>query len=524
MVPRSGMNLVMDSTGRPPHTTLDLRALAGVLWYRKWSILLSLAILMGTALYFTSQQTPAYSSSALVLITPSQTSTNPQVNPSLNLQTETHLAASHDVAALAADSLGGSVGANDLLSGLSVTVEPGTEILRFGYVSSDPSTAQVRADALARAYLDYRREQTLENLQAAALTVKNQIHFLNKRLNKVEENLSTTTDQAEQATQQAEADSLSGQITLLKSQLLLLTGPGGLQIGQVVATANLPSLPFSPSYRRNLGLALVLGVGLGLTQALVRDRLDARLHDPIDAEQALRAPVLASVPHISTWRKRSRALLIMAARPQSVHADCYRTLRTSVMFAASQHDVRLILITSPNPQEGKTATTANLGVALAQAGKRVIVVGADLRTPRLAEFLSSKPPLGLSSILSGPTSLQDALVPTAYDGLLLLDSGPISSRPTELLGSERMGKLLAELREIADYVLIDSAPVLAAADAITLAPLVDSVLFVADGSRTTAESLVTAREQLSHVEARLLGAVLNNFDSGRSRRQSSHAA
>lgn len=515
----------MSFTGQPLRTSLDMRALGRVLWYRKWSILVIVAIVVGSALYFTSRQTPLYSSNAQVLVTPIETSTSPQATANLlNLNTESQIAASTDVAKLAAQRLDGSGGARDSLKGLSVTVEPSTEILSFVYSSPDPSAAKHGANAFARAYLDYRRQQTLDNLKASSLAVQQQIDSLNKQLDQVEGEISATSDEARQATLQAEANSLSSQIALLQTQLLQLTAPESLQVGQVVAKGTLPAVPYSPSYPRNVALALFLGLALGFAQAFVRDRLDPRLHDRSLVEQALGTPVLAAVPHISKWRKRSRPLLITTAQPQSVYAEAYRTLRTSVLFAASQHDVGLILITSSQAQEGKTATTANLGVALGQAGKRVIAVSGDLRRPRLADFLGPKKEEGLSSILSGTATLQDALVRTDHHGLLLLNSGPIPSNPAELLGSERMEKLLAELRDTADYVLIDSAPVLAAADAMTLVPLVDSVLFVADGSRTTVETLGTAREQLSHVDARLLGAVLNNFNPVRSKGAGAYAA
>jgi capsular exopolysaccharide synthesis family protein len=170
------------------------------------------------------------------------------------------------------------------------------------------------------------------------------------------------------------------------------------------------------------------------------------------------------------------------------------------------------MVTSANAQEGKTATTANLGVALAQSGKRVILVSADLRKPRLHRFFRSQNGMGLTNVLAGEKNALEVLNWVGVENLRLLPSGPVPGNPAELLGSEAMESLLRELQEASDFVLIDAAPVLPVADAMTLTPLVDAVLLVADARSTTRGAIEQARQQLDQVNARVIGTVLNNFD------------
>ncbi len=170
------------------------------------------------------------------------------------------------------------------------------------------------------------------------------------------------------------------------------------------------------------------------------------------------------------------------------------------------------MVTSPHAGEGKSVTTANLGVALAQAGKRVILISADLRKPRLHQFFRLANHTGLTNVLSGEVSPWQAVRNTLVENLQVMPSGPVPENPAEMLGSNAMGDLLSVPSEMADYVLVDAAPVLAVADAATLAPLVDAVLFVVDAQRTHRGAVEQARRQLEQVNAKIIGAVLNNFD------------
>ncbi|MGH2657975.1 MAG: CpsD/CapB family tyrosine-protein kinase [Actinomycetota bacterium] len=260
-----------------------------------------------------------------------------------------------------------------------------------------------------------------------------------------------------------------------------------------------------------------MGLALGVGLAFLRERLDDRLRGRGDLEARAGAPVLAVVPHASSWKKRKEARLVTVTEPRSAPSEAYRTLRTSLLFTASQKGVRKVVITSSQDEEGKTTTVANLGMVLAQAGKRVVLVDADLRKPRLHRFFGVENRVGLTNVLAEEVQPPEAVVQSGVPNLVLLPCGPVPGNPAELLSSDAMGAMLQHLGKIADFVVVDSAPVLAAADASILATYADAVLMVADADRATRGSVAHARVQLDQVNANVVGAVLNNFDLSKAR-------
>ena len=205
-------------------------------------------------------------------------------------------------------------------------------------------------------------------------------------------------------------------------------------------------------------------------------------------------------------------LIITWEDPKSVTAEAYRILRTNLQFASPDQRLETILITSPGPGEGKSTVTANLATSLAQAGLQVIAVNADLRRPALHQFFQVRNTLGLTSVLVGQTTLDEALQQTMVPRVRVLASGQIPPNPSELLGSRRMQAVLNELRERADLVLIDAPPVVAVTDAGLLARLVDGCLLVISIGKTPRDMAVSAKEQLEQVGARVLGVVANRVD------------
>ncbi len=179
-------------------------------------------------------------------------------------------------------------------------------------------------------------------------------------------------------------------------------------------------------------------------------------------------------------------------------------------------------MTSPLLGEGKTTTVANLAVTLAQTGKRVIALSCDLRKPKLHRFFDLKNDIGVTSILTGQAALAEAAQRCSVDTLRIVASGPVPPNPAELLDSREMDLLLEELRLYCDYVVIDTPPVLAVADALILATRSDGVLVVADASRTTRSSVAFVREQVEQVGGKIVGGILNNLDARRARNYPSY--
>jgi succinoglycan biosynthesis transport protein ExoP len=486
-----------------------------VLRMRKWSIVLVAGLVLASTAYFSLRQTPLYESSARVLVEPiglsSGVGTEAPVLPP-NLETEKEVASSAPVLELAAEELHLAGPPRELLDGFSVDLATSTEILVMSYSSPQPRLARKRLQALADAYLSNRRNQVLKDLLASSDTVQDQLEALKRQLKGINDDISEGSNASQKAILQTQASTLVGQIAVLQQQLTGLTPPNKLQVGRVLAPATLPMEPASPDHAQNVVLALAAGLVAGVGVAFARERLDDRVRGRSDLESHLRTPVLAVVPHVKSWRRRKRALTVSLTKPNSVAAESYRTLRTGIMFAAAAREARSVLITSPHPGDGKTATAANLAVALAHAGKRVVVVSADLRKPRLHRFFGVRNEAGLSDVLTGTTALKEVLLPTEVETLQVLPSAPAPKHPGELLSSEAMRAALDELTRDFDMVLVDAPPLLAVADAMTLAPLVDAVLFVAEAENTTRAAVDLAISQLDQVRAHVIGAVLNNLD------------
>ena len=202
--------------------------------------------------------------------------------------------------------------------------------------------------------------------------------------------------------------------------------------------------------------------------------------------------------------------LITKLNPRSPISEQYRTIRTNLQFASVDSDLRSILITSSGPSEGKSSTTANLGLVFAQQGKKVLLVDADLRKPTVHYTFRVDNRIGLSSVLVGEADYLSATDASEIPNLDILSSGPIPPNPSELLGSKAMQHFIEQAKETYDLIIFDTPPVLAVTDAQVLANIVDGTLFVVRSKVTDQESAKKAKELLEPAKAKLLGAVLND--------------
>ena len=275
---------------------------------------------------------------------------------------------------------------------------------------------------------------------------------------------------------------------------------------EVVSGPDPAADPVSPRPVRNLGLAGVLGLLVGFGLALLREVLDTTVKDREDLHRLGAEPLLGAIPFDGTAKS---APLIVAGAARSPRAEAFRQLRTNLMFADVDHPIRTLVVTSSAPEEGKSTTAVNLAIALAEAGKRVVLVEADLRRPRVARYLDLEGGLGLTDVLAGQASIWEVLQDWGASGLSVLPSGSSAPNPSELLGSANMVKLLDELRAGFDTVLIDTPPLLPVTDAAVAAVHADGALLVARHRRTTRAQLTRAVDALNSVDARVLGCVFN---------------
>lgn len=275
---------------------------------------------------------------------------------------------------------------------------------------------------------------------------------------------------------------------------------------RVVDPARPPERPAFPRRGLTAGLGALVGVFAGVAAAFAAERLDSRFHRPDEAEQVLGLPMLALVPRL---RDSDGAVRLAEDSRRSAFAESFRTLRTNVLYSAPEGSLRTVLVTSPEPEEGKSTVAANLALALARSGRRVVLVDSDLRRPSLLQALEPPQPFGLTDYLVGEVRLEEAVQTTRYPNLCFVPAGRSAPNPAELLGSDRMRDLLAVLRDRFDAVVLDSPPVLAVTDASVLAREADGVVLVVNPQTTHREAAVRARRQLEALGSKVLGFVFN---------------
>jgi capsular exopolysaccharide synthesis family protein len=278
---------------------------------------------------------------------------------------------------------------------------------------------------------------------------------------------------------------------------------------RIAQPALLPTTPIGPNPLRNAILAGFLGLMLAAGLVMAYEYLDDKIKTPSDMEAVAGLTTLGVVTN-QHGRKAQKIDLVTATAPRSTVAEAYRMVRTNLEFASIDRRLKTILITSANPKEGKSTTAANLATVLAQGGKQVILVDADLRKPSLHHIFGKVNRIGLTNALVlGIEDVERHLLETGTENLRLLTSGPMPPNPAEVLSSSRFTALIESLSTQADVVIIDSPPVLAVTDPMIIAARVDGTVLVVDSKKTRSSALHDAMEALSKSGTHMLGGVLN---------------
>jgi capsular exopolysaccharide synthesis family protein len=319
--------------------------------------------------------------------------------------------------------------------------------------------------------------------------------------------LTATVTDPSPARAQFLANSLGVQFGLLVADLERpANGKAPSVTARVVQRAQLSTSPVSPKPVRNIGLGAALGLLVGLGVAFARNALDTSVKSVEQLERVAGVPNLGMIAYDPKVRKRP---LIVQEHPQAPRSEAFRQIRTSLQFIDVDRPNKTIVVTSSLPEEGKTTTLCNLAIAMAQAGNKLALVEADLRRPRAASYLGLEGAVGLTSVLAGQASLDDALQTWGDDLFSVLASGPVPPNPSELLASDRMRKLLMELQETYDTILIDSPPLLPVTDAAAVAVHCDGALLITRHGATSRDQVQKAVGVLAGVNVRVLGTVFS---------------
>lgn len=315
----------------------------------------------------------------------------------------------------------------------------------------------------------------------------------------------TVTDPSPQDAQSlatAYADEFVGLVSEIKQPP---SGSEPLISASVVNSASLPTSPVSPQPTRTLALAGILGLLVGIGIVLLRDVLDTTVSSSDELAEISGSPALGVIAFDPDAKEHP---LIVQIAPRSPRAEAFRQLRTNLQFVDVDAGKKVIVVTSSVPSEGKTTTTVNLALALADAGVSVLLVEGDLRRPRVAEYLGLVGEVGLTNLLIGSIDVDDAVQPAGASGLEVIASGPTPPNPSELLQSQAMTDLIGKLRQRADIVLVDSPPLLPVTDAAILATHADGAILITRHGQTKTDQVRQAAANLEQVGGRLLGTVI----------------
>lgn len=496
---------------------LDLRSLLTLLYRRRWSIALVTIVITALALGFVRLRAPVYTSLARVEVRPLTIDEQMQPFASdsfVNMETEAARVTEEAVTRLAAPAIGldptSPTALADAVDDVSVTVRVNTTYLDISCTKPSPRTARGCAAAFAAAYIQHRIEGAralyTDTVEAEYLRIQQ----ADERIARLSTELDglTIDQEAERAIIEAQIDVQNQLIVAAQTNVFSLptASPDAAVLSR---SADFPVQPSNKDYAVTGLLALILGLALGVGLALVRDRLAEHIVAGDELERILEAPILAAVPTLPARTVGRPPALITLVEPESPASHAYRAGAATIAHLAREGSFKVIAVTGPSEGEGKTPATGNLAVALAQSGRHVIAVSCDLRNPSLHRFLDLGNEVGVTDLVLGGVSVGEALQQTETSGLSFIASGPMPDNPTDLLGSEDMGRLLIALRTRFDFVLLDTGPGLVA-DALFLAPHTDGLIVVADAAKTARGAVAHLRRQLESAGGLIIGGILNN--------------
>ncbi len=508
---------------------MELRQYFGLLRKWAWLIILTSALAAASSYVYSLRIPPTYQADTTVLV--GQVLQNPGQS-ALDVQSQGFLAQAYALLATQPQILQGTAEAinwPDPWQTLYFKVSAqavGSQLLKISATDRNPKEAKAIADEVAH-QLSLKgpisaQQKQVEDQQAF---VTAQLAQLKLQIESNQKTLTNLSNQAALETDPKKVSDLNSRISALQTNISnwqttyanlsgLLNNAQNLFLTELVP-AQEPTTPVSPNIPQNVLLAAIAGIVLSGAAVLLLEYLDDTVKDADDVQRVLNFPTLGAITRIASMRNLSDSLITLK-HPRSPIAEAYRVLRTNLRFTGIENPSGALLVTSAGPGEGKTTTAANLAVTLAQGGRRVIIIDADLRRPTLHQVFGLSNEVGISSLFLGDApTLASVLQPTEVEGLSVITSGPLPPNPAEVLDSKQMNGILASLREQADMLILDSPPVLAVADASILGSRCSGAVLVIDSGRTRSDVCRRAVETLSKTKVKVYGVVLNRLTARR---------
>lgn len=518
----------------------DLRSYLGIIARRRWLVIATTLLFVGVAIAVSVIPEPKYRVRAQVLTTgvndPVAMIFGANGTSDLNRQATSQIALlmSSRMRLEVSNAYSGSLPKSNIFNVKVATLGDGgssnttSSVVELSLVSTDPVGAAGLVNTYAETYVATRRADDVEHLaetkrqlQALLEETQAQIDQIMQPVDEIDAQIAEGAGDAavlferRQTTLaglrgqleplELEASRIRGSLSDINLGVELSSGGGA----EVLSTAWVPDTPVSPNLPLNLAIGVVVGLLLGCALAFVRDYFDDSVQTKEMVDRVTGVSTLGLIPKID-----GRTDLVTISHPSAPAAEAFRLLRTSVKFLGIERQVRVVQITSPAPGEGKTLVAVNLAIALAQTGDRVVLVGGDLRRPRMEEVLDVPLVPGLTGVLIGDVTLPQAIQSVAgVPNLSVLPAGHPPPNPSELLSGERARRLIDVLGQTYDVVVIDCPPVLPVTDSLVLARMADTTLLVTSANKTSKRSLTRAVELLRQVDAPLGGTVLNSLST-----------
>lgn len=481
----------------------DARDYARILWRRKWYIVLAVVIAVGGLVGEHRRHQPQYQASAAVL---TEAPGSGPVDGTI-IATEIGILQSNAVAAIVAKHIGdpGTISASQ--AGVSGIVE-------VSATSTSPTLAARQANAWADAYVTYRRSLAQSQALGSTAEIQRQIQSLEQQIASLNADIAFGGPNSNaEATNSALRNALLGQQVALQSQLeqAQQAAAADTLVPTVVTPATVPTDPVGTTVARTVITGLGAGLLLGVLLAFLFEYLDDSIttREDLESELSGQAVVIGAIPELAR-RRNDRAGVVALGDVRSSAVEAYRTVRTTLQFVGMDGEGNVVQVAAPTRGEGATTTAANLAVLMARAGRRVVLVDADLRHPRLHEQFGVANRIGLTSLLIGDAATVEALQPVPeLESLVVMPVGPLPPNPSELLTSPRFGEVIGRLRDSGVTVVIDSPPVLEASEGMVVAAASNATVLVTSVRTGSRRRLRRALTLLGRAGTPYVGVVLN---------------
>jgi len=499
---------------------IDLRRY--LLLFRRWMWLLVASVVLGAASSFAVTQwthVPVYRASTTLLVNEAPGARRsgyyaPMVSSGRLVTTYARLMVTRPVLEAVIAQMGLEMEV-ELLRAM-VRVQPVLDAQLINILVTDPDSARVAriANGIVAAFIRQNEVHQTSRYAAPKGALAVQLERLKEQIDEQEAKLSALSDSSRNG-QRAQLENSVAEYR--RTYAGILQTYEQVRVTEAQSISNViqiepavpPRIPIPLKTERNTVLGALGGLLVGLVGIFLREALDDTLSDPDMVAYDLGLPILGVVAHYDVSDSN-----IVTTNPRSPIAEAFRTLRTQINFLDVDHPPRSLLVTSPELGEGKSTIAVNLAAALAQSGRSVALVDADMRRPTLHKKLSIPNGDGLSSLFTEPQDhINGALKEAGFPNCLVLPSGSLPPNPSELMGSQKMLDILDRVKERTDMLVIDTPPTMAVSDALVLAPRVDGVLLVVKPSTTTQKALKQTVEHMQRVGAKVLGIVLNDLST-----------